>query len=471
MIAAPIAALGFASGPYYGGKDDGMMMCPTEMPPPKYTGPIDYSISAYGQSCIETEINCFNRYSPFIPMAMEVESGSVVSFKTRDLWDAPRTEGDMVGGWDMTASGNAVNTPAVEDNFVNGVYGDLGTVHILTGPVGVKGAMPGDKLKIEIMDIKPLNKGFTMADRPLGFMDTVNAPEDYRAWTWWTYHEGSSGAYWTSPMFPDVEVPYEPFPGSIAVMPSEATVAEKLAMHADETTLYGGPAWPLVEDLAVPKAVCGPTGSHKDTCLRTLAGGSYMGNMDTQRMGIGTTIYVECQVEGCGVGTGDVHGAQGDGELSITAIEMESDVIMKLTVVKPGQPGYNVPNMAMYGGNSIKRMSPGEFVSFYGMPEKETGHVPSQYRWATEHAAALVSAKLIPESMSLASQNALAKALIFLMDVGGYTYGEAMILASVTVDIRVAQLVDKPAVGMEAVVDLSVFKGATHAKFMAHLGK
>ena len=143
----------------------------------------------------------------------------------------------------------------------------------------------------------------------------------------------------------------------------------------------------------------------------------------------------------------------------------------KLVVVKPGQPGYNVPNMAMYGGNSIKRMSPGEFVSFYGMPEKETGHVPSQYRWATEHAAALVSAKLIPESMSLASQNALAKALIFLMDVGGYTYGEAMILASVTVDIRVAQLVDKPAIGMEAVVDLSIFKGATHAKFMAHLGK
>ena len=119
-----------------------------------------------------------------------------------------------------------------------------------------------------------------------------------------------------------------------------------------------------------------------------------MGNMDTQRMGIGTTIYVECQVEGCGVGTGDVHGAQGDGELSITAIEMESDVIMKLTVVKPGQPGYNVPNMAMYGGNSIKRMSPGEFVSFYGMPERQGGRTcASQYRWANEHAAAPSSAR------------------------------------------------------------------------------
>ena len=44
MLSLVTNALGFASGPYYGGKDDGMMMCPTEMPPPKYTGPIDYSI-------------------------------------------------------------------------------------------------------------------------------------------------------------------------------------------------------------------------------------------------------------------------------------------------------------------------------------------------------------------------------------------------------------------------------------------
>ena len=87
---------------------------------------------------------------------------------------------------------------------------------------------------------------------------------------------------------------------------------DPLAQAAFATFVAGGPTGQLVEDLAVPKAVCGPTGSHKDTCLRTLAGGSYMGNMDTQRMGIGTTIYVECQVEGCGVGTGDVHGAQGD---------------------------------------------------------------------------------------------------------------------------------------------------------------
>ena len=83
---------------------------------------------------------------------------------------------------------------------------------------------------------------------------------------------------------------------------------------------------------------------------------------------------------------------------------------------------------------------------------------------------ALVTSKIIPESMSLAGANALQKALVFLMDVGGYTYGEAMMLASVTVDLRVAQLVDKPAVGMEAVVDLSIFKGALYDKFKAAAG-
>ena len=43
-------------------------------------------------------------------------------------------------------------------------------------------------------------------------------------------------------------------------------------------------------------------------------------------------------------------------------------------------------------------------------------------------------------------------------------------LASVTVDLRVAQLVDKPAVGMEAIVDLTVFKGAKYAAMKAAAG-
>mmetsp|Transcript_63388 Transcript_63388/g.105448 ORF Transcript_63388/g.105448 Transcript_63388/m.105448 type:complete len:459 (+) Transcript_63388:78-1454(+) len=452
MWLIPAVALGFGSS------KPTTPTCTSEEPPPKYTGKIDYAISAYGKSCLETEANCYNRYSPYIPMNLEVESGSIVEFKTRDLWDQP--------GWDKTEA------PDADANF-DLAYGDLAVVHIITGPVAVKGAKAGDKLAIEILDITPLEKGFTMADTPLGFMDNVqsedqpfgNAPESYRAWCWWDYMPEKGG--WVSATFEDVVIPYEPFPGSIGVLPSLETVKMKLDHHGNESTLYGGPQWAVNTEMAVPSSVCGAGGSAPETCLRTLAGGDYFGNTDTQRMGVGTTLFLECEVDGCGVGTGDVHGAQGDGEVSITAIEMEASVVMKLTLIKKGDPGFAKPVPSMYGTTSIKRMSPGEFISFMGFPFKETGAVPSQYKYAPSVAKALVSSKIIPESMSLAGANALLKACTFLMDNAGYSFGEAMIIASVSVDLRVAQLVDKPAVGMEAIIDLSIFKGALYDKMKA----
>ena len=156
--------------------------------------------------------------------------------------------------------------------------------------------------------------------------------------------------------------------------------------------------------------MCGVNGTHKEQCLRTLAGGDYFGNTDTQRMGVGTTLLLECEVAGCGVGTGDVHGAQGDGEVSITAIEMAASVKMKLTLVKPGDTGYATPTPAMYGTTSIKRMSPGEFISFMGFPFKNSGTLPSQYGYVKDRIDTLVTSKIIPESMSLAGANALLKA-------------------------------------------------------------
>ena len=105
--------------------------------------------------------------------------------------------------------------PDADVNF-DKAYGNLSVVHIITGPVGVEGAEPGDKIRIDILDIVPLDKGFTMADTPLGFMDNVQGGaqafgnavppggvDSYRAWCWWDH--GPEG--WTSPTFPDVVVP------------------------------------------------------------------------------------------------------------------------------------------------------------------------------------------------------------------------------------------------------------------------
>ena len=73
-------------------------------------------------------------------------------------------------------------------------------------------------------------------------------------------------------------------------------------------------------------------------------------------------------------------------------------------------PGFSKPVPSMYGTNSIKRMSPGEFISFMGFPFKSSGTLPSQYVWAKDRIDTLVTSKIIPESMSLAGANALLKA-------------------------------------------------------------
>ena len=67
----------------------------------------------------------------------------------------------------------------------------------------------------------------------------------------------------------------------------------------------------MMQKKAQPAAVCGVGGTAKD-CLRTLAPGTHAGNMDTQRIAVGSTLLVECFIDGCGLGMGDAHGAQGD---------------------------------------------------------------------------------------------------------------------------------------------------------------
>ena len=82
--------------------------------------------------------------------------------------------------------------------------------------------------------------------------------------------------------------------------------------------------------------MCGPEGSHKDQCLRTIPPRENGGNMDVQQMQVGTTLLLPCFVDGCGLFVGDVHYAQGDGEVSGTAIEMGAVVTVRTEVLEGG---------------------------------------------------------------------------------------------------------------------------------------
>jgi hypothetical protein len=157
---------------------------------------------------------------------------------------------------------------------------------------------------------------------------------------------------------------------------------------------------------AFPSAICGAEGLDPDNCLRTIAPDVYYGNQDSQRLAPGSTLVVECFVDGCGVGIGDVHGAQGDGEVSITAVEIEANVKVSIRLIKPGDPmcahrtfdcpytssiphplpqscpprpetppfhpypRYALPSPTTVGTTSVMDYSPTAFVSFHGFGDK-----------------------------------------------------------------------------------------------------
>ena len=99
------------------------------------------------------EPNCgHNRYHPDIAPLVEIEQGEEIALETRDGVDGQIPPG-------ATAADLAKL--------------DTGAVHPLTGPVFVKGAMPGDILEIEFTDIIPQPTGFTAIVPGLGFLRDV----------------------------------------------------------------------------------------------------------------------------------------------------------------------------------------------------------------------------------------------------------------------------------------------------------
>ena len=58
--------------------------------------------------------------------------------------------------------------------------------------------------------------------------------------------------------------------------------------------------------------------------------------MDIRYLQAGVSIYLPCYIEGCGLTIGDLHYAQGDGEVSGTAIEMSANVRVTTEVIKNG---------------------------------------------------------------------------------------------------------------------------------------
>lgn len=376
-----------------------------------------------GTHCIDDK-NCFNRYHPKIPPAAKADPGDMIIFHTRDALDAE---------FRLDSTADDLST------F------DLGLVHPMTGPVYINGAKRGDALEVELIDIAPDEYGYTVIIPGFGFLRDV-FPEPYIV-NWRLTRIGA-----VSDGMPGITVPYEAFPGSIGVLPGEPEIQKWKAREADLATAGGVVLTPSTGG-ALPAKICGENGKYKDDCLRTIPPRENGGNMDVQQQQIGTKIIFPCFIDGCGLFAGDIHYAQGDGEVSGTAIEMGSVLTVRVKIL-PGK-GTDMDMPVTLGNDQIIDMEPTRYYQTLGIPLKANGEIPPSHAYLDSEK--LLNLANVSEDLTISARHALLQMIDYLVKEHGLTKEQAYILCSVAVDLRVGQVVDVPNFIVSAVLNMNVF--------------
>ena len=381
-------------------------------------------VGGTGWHCGE-DPQCFNRLHPDIPMTARALPGQTILLKTRNSTDLQLDP---------------------DSTYVDPRNPDPGreTVHPVTGPVHIEGAEPGDVLAVTILDIDPGPFGATRIT-PNGLLsDRITGPFSVT----WRLNRTEA----VSDALPGVRIPNASFPGIITVLPGPQQHAAALAREA-ALTAAGGAVAPPQPEHASPAEVCGPQGSHPEECMRTIPPREHGGNMDIRYMGVGVTVYLPCYVEGCGLGVGDLHFAQGDGEVAGTAIEMDADVTLTTALIKDGPALARGPH---YEGNArLMDLPSRRFYATTGLPLKAAGDVPPDMVYLDSSKVAEL--ENLSKDISLAARNALQEMIDYMVASHGLTPEQAYIVTSVAVDLRIGQVVDVPNVGVTAILPLDIF--------------
>jgi formamidase len=381
-------------------------------------------VAKTGAHCVDDK-NCMNRLHPAIPPVLRAKPGQHIVFETRDALDS-----------DLDLNSKPEDLAAA----------DLNLVHPLTGPVFIEGAQRGDVLAVTLIDVEPDEYGYTVIVPGFGFLrDRFTKPFIAN----WKLNRIEA----VSDQIPDVAIPFNGFMGTVGVLPGEPELAKILAREAALQSAGGVVLTPQPTG-ALPRAVCGPGGSHKDQCLRTIPPRENGGNMDVKQMVVGTTLLLPCFVDGCGLFVGDVHFAQGDGEVSGTAIEMGAKVTVVTELRKGLGAQVKVPHFE--GGDQLRKLAPTQFYATTGFPLKDKGFVPPYVTYiGGEKIGPLEN---LSEDLTLAARNALIEIIDWMVKNKGLTPEQAYVVASVAVDLRIGQLVDVPNYGVTAILPLSIFR-------------
>lgn len=381
-------------------------------------------VGGTGWHCGE-DPQCFNRLHPDIPMAAHALPGQTILLKTRNSADLQLDP----------------DSTYVDPRDADPVRG---TVHPLTGPVHIEGAEPGDVLAVTILDIDPGPYGATRITPNAFIGDHIPGPFSVT----WRLNRRET----ISDALPGVRIPNASFPGIVTVLPGPEQHAGALDREAALAAAGGAVGLPQPIH-ASPAEICGPEGSRREECLRTGPPREHGGNMDIRYMGVGVTVYLPCYLEGCGLGIGDLHFAQGDGEVAGTAIEMDADVTLTTELIKDGPELLRGPH---YEGTARLMDVPSRrFYATTGLPLKAAGEIPPDMAYLESPKAGEL--ENLSKDIGLAARNALLEIIDYMVANHGLTPEQAYVVASVAVDMRIGQLVDVPNVGVTAILPLDIF--------------
>lgn len=188
--------------------------------------------------------------------------------------------------------------------------GGSGGGHILTGPIYVEGAEPGDTLEVQILSLTtrvPYGLNGTSSNGGV-FRPTYAAREGDPPFevpegsTRHFYRTGKVGGKEVAFFADGIQIPLNPMMGIMAVVPKDAVMGD-VGVRAPGLQGSGPP-------------------------------GPYGGNMDFRTLTTGTNLYLPVFHPGALFYTGDSHGAQGDGEVSGNALEQSLTGVFRFVLHK-----------------------------------------------------------------------------------------------------------------------------------------
>lgn len=239
-------------------------------------------------------------FSPDIKPALTIRSGDLVQAEaiTHHAGDAPDLMFDAGVERIFTEIDPTTRAPGV---------------HIMTGPIFVEGAEPGDMLEVRYLQMVPRNNyGSNLAANWGHLYQEFDEQERVTIYQLDPVTQTASALYAYD--FPGKYL----VPGTITNCP----VCDRQPALPGVTI----PARPHLGTAGVAPAVNEP--------VSTIPPGLHGGNIDNWRIGAGATMYYKCQVKGGLFSIGDPHVSQGDGEISGTAIESSLNCLFQIVLRK-----------------------------------------------------------------------------------------------------------------------------------------